>query len=243
MSNAEQTISLDQAKALVAHLEAGEQQQARELLRAMSTSMDAELFSEVGKLTRELHSSMQEFQNDPRLAVLATQDIPDAKDRLMHVITMTESAANTTMDAVESCLPITDKITQSIEDLTPSWKRLMEREMQVGEFKTLVHDLDGFLLKSKQEADDLREALTEVLMAQGFQDLTGQIIRRVIELVREVEERLVQLVAMFGLQPNDTKNTAKSGAEAEGPIINPELRDDVVSGQDDVDDLLSSLGF
>ncbi|MED5526670.1 protein phosphatase CheZ [Gallaecimonas pentaromativorans] len=235
-------ISLEQARALVAHLEAGQEQQAEAVLREMAVSANTELFSQVGKLTRELHDSLLEFQQDPRLATLATQDIPDAKDRLMHVITMTESAANTTMDAVESCLPIADKLVDSIDSLNPAWQRLMEREMKVGEFKTLVHDLDGFLVNSKNEADELRGALTEVLMAQGFQDLTGQIIRRVIELVREVEERLVSLVAMFG-EPKMANERQKSSTEPEGPILNPEGRDDVVTGQDDVDDLLSSLGF
>ncbi|WKE66757.1 protein phosphatase CheZ [Gallaecimonas kandeliae] len=234
-------ISLEQARQLVALLEAGQTEEADVMLREMAMVANTELFSQVGKLTRELHNSLLEFQQDPRLATLATQDIPDAKDRLMHVITMTESAANTTMDAVESCLPIADKLVESIDSLNPAWQRLMEREMKVGEFKTLVHDLDAFLANSKLEADDLRGALTEVLMAQGFQDLTGQIIRRVIELVREVEERLVSLVVMFGNQPGAER--AKLGTEAEGPIINPEERDDVVKGQDDVDDLLSSLGF
>nr|WP_115719184.1 protein phosphatase CheZ [Gallaecimonas mangrovi] len=238
----EQAISLEQAKKLVAHLEAGEEQEAQAVFRDMAVSVNTELFAQVGKLTRELHDSLLDFQNDPRLATLATQEIPDAKDRLMHVISMTESAANTTMDAVESCLPIADKLVDSIDGLNPSWQRLMEREMQVGEFKTLVHDLDSFLLKSKSEADQLRASLTEVLMAQGFQDLTGQIIRRVIELVREVEERLVSLVTMFG-EPQAKVERTSAPTEAEGPIINPEQRDDVVKGQDDVDDLLSSLGF
>ncbi|EKE75401.1 protein phosphatase CheZ [Gallaecimonas xiamenensis] len=234
-------ITLEQARQLVAYLEAGQEQEAEAVLREMAVAANTELFSQVGKLTRELHSSLLEFQQDPRLATLATQDIPDAKDRLMHVITMTESAANTTMDAVESCLPVTDRLVETIDGMTPAWRRLMEREMRVGEFKTLVHELDAFLANSKVEADQLRNSLTEVLMAQGYQDLTGQIIRRVIELVREVEERLVSLVAMFG--QTQAAPERKSGTEAEGPILNPELRDDVVKGQDDVDDLLSSLGF
>ncbi len=84
-------------------------------------------------------------------------------------------------------------------------------------------------------------------MAQDFQDLTGQIISRVITLVREVEDRLVEILTVFGLdqQENNEQNITerKSSIEAEGPIMNPHEREDAVSSQDDVDDLLSSLGF
>ncbi|MEC9169813.1 MAG: protein phosphatase CheZ, partial [Pseudomonadota bacterium] len=92
--------------------------------------------------------------------------------------------------------------------------------------------------------------LTEVLMAQGYQDLTGQVIRRVIDLVKEVEDSLVNMLTMFGerdgaeqTKPSSVKADKVDGVEAEGPIIDADKRDDVVSGQDDVDDLLSSLGF
>ena len=88
-------------------------------------------------------------------------------------------------------------------------------------------------------------------MAQGYQDLTGQVIRRVIQLVKEVETSLVNMLTVFGEpvpsegqeQETEVKEKKKSTAEAEGPIIDAENRDDVVQGQDDVDDLLSSLGF
>jgi len=90
--------------------------------------------------------------------------------------------------------------------------------------------------------------LTEVLMAQGYQDLTGQVIRRVIELVKEVEDSLVHMLTVFGgAEATKTVKSSQPKVEkaivAEGPIIDAESRDDVVSGQDDVDDLLSSLGF
>jgi chemotaxis protein CheZ len=81
-------------------------------------------------------------------------------------------------------------------------------------------------------------------MAQDFQDLTGQIIRRVITLVGEVEDRLVEILTVFGAEQSNKKETeSKSGIEAEGPIIDANDREDAVSSQDDVDDLLASLGF
>ncbi|HHQ4638597.1 TPA: protein phosphatase CheZ, partial [Aeromonas hydrophila] len=93
--------------------------------------------------------------------------------------------------------------------------------------------------------DKLRQLLTEILMAQDFQDLTGQMIRKVIKLVQEVETKLIEMLTMFGeaSAEHSSRSLPVGGIEAEGPIMNPETRSDVVNGQDDVDDLLSSLGF
>lgn len=247
-------LSLDEAKKLVKLIESGENQAASELLEEASLTNSVELFAEVGKLTRQLHDSLNSFQLDPRISNLANEDIPDAQSRLMYVIETTEQAANTTMDAVENSMPIAESLHVGVAEILPEWKKLMTRQLQLGEFKTLCYDLDALLEKSSTDTVRLNELLTEVLMAQGFQDLTGQVIRRVIELVKEVEGSLVHMLTVFGapeataLMAKVEENTHNSDKEsdkvkAEGPIIDAETRDDVVSGQDDVDDLLSSLGF
>lgn len=244
-------ITLEQARELVQLLEMEQQEAANELVQGLVVPGSSELFAEVGKLTRQLHDSLKGFQVDPAIDNLLIEDIPDAKRRLNHVIDMTEQAANKTMDAVESCLPIADKLNSGISQILPSWQRLMSRDMKVGEFKELCHSLNGFLNQASLDATALQGSLTEVLMAQDYQDLTGQILRRVIELVREVEDSLIGLLTAFGHSnlPTVDRPAAvavkkpKAGHEAEGPIIDAQLRDDVVQGQDDVDDLLSSLGF
>ncbi|WP_337841083.1 protein phosphatase CheZ [Rheinheimera sp.] len=242
-------ISLDQARELVQLLEMGETDAANQMVQQLAVPGSSELFAEVGKLTRQLHNSLTSFQVDPSLNSLLEEDIPDAKMRLNHVIDMTEQAANKTMDAVENCLPIADELNNKLQAIIPVWQRLMSRDMKVGEFKSLCHDLDGFLHQATGNSATLHSLLTEVLMAQDYQDLTGQILRRVIELVREVETSLIGLLTAFGQTnlPVEERPAAakkqKAGHEAEGPIIDKEGRDDVVSGQDDVDDLLSSLGF
>lgn len=244
-------ITLEQARELVQLLEMEQQDAANELVQGLVVPGSSELFAEVGKLTRQLHDSLKGFQVDPAIDNLLIEDIPDAKRRLNHVIDMTEQAANKTMDAVESCLPIADKLNSGISQILPSWQRLMSRDMKVGEFKELCHSLNGFLNQASLDATALQGSLTEVLMAQDYQDLTGQILRRVIELVREVEDSLIGLLTAFGhsnLPAVDKPSVVavkkpKAGHEAEGPIIDAQLRDDVVQGQDDVDDLLSSLGF
>mgnify|MGYP005837686991 CR=1 FL=1 len=242
-------ITLEQAKELVQLLEYGEQDIANQLVQQLGLPGSSELFAEVGKLTRQLHDSLKNFQIDPSLNNILAEDIPDAKKRLNHVIDMTEEAANRTMDAVESCLPIADQISSQLNTLMPQWQRLMRRDLKLGDFKTLCYGMDGFLQQTVAESTRLNNLLTDVLMAQDYQDLTGQILRRVIELVREVEESLIGLLTAFGnanpklLEQKSTKSKPKTAVTAEGPIIDAAERTDVVSGQDDVDDLLSSLGF
>ena len=245
MAKTRAMISLDQARMLVAHLEQGEFELADELLAEVCAPNAADLFEKVGKLTRQLHDSLQEFRIDPRIPDLATHDIPDARERLSYVIDMTDKAANRTMDAVEASLPIADRLNDNIQLVMPNWNALMSRDMSVGQFKSLCHQLDDFIQALESDADKLRQLLTEILMAQDFQDLTGQMIRKVIKLVQEVETKLIEMLTMFGeaSAEHSTRTLPVSGIEAEGPIMNPEARADVVNGQDDVDDLLSSLGF
>lgn len=243
-------LSIAQAKALVAHLEANEISEANDLIVSATEtpSGDGQVFDKVGELTRELHDALVSFQNDTRLIDMAGQDIPDAKDRLNYVIEMTDKAANKTMDAVDNCLPIADKLIEELDAVKPSWQGLMNRDLALADFKTLCHQVNSLIENSSVSAIDLRASLTDILMAQDFQDLTGQMIRRVIDLVQEIESKLVVILTVCSA--NDDKPEQKEETdviqkdiEAEGPIMNAEERDDVVNGQDDVDDLLSSLGF
>ena len=238
-------ITLEQAQQLVELLQAGEQQQADELVRELAQPIQKELFDEVGKLTRQLHNALVDFQLDNRLVEMANNDIPDAKERLNYVINMTEQAANKTMDAVEECLPLSDALTSNLVTVKPMWDKLMRRDISLTDFKTLCHDVQHFMGQCEADSNRLRQLLNEILMAQDFQDLTGQMIRRVIDLVKEVETSLVSMLTVFGAQAEDVIEAPESvvNIEAEGPIHNAETRQDVVTGQDEVDDLLSSLGF
>ena len=254
---AEQTqplLSLTQAQALVAHLEKKEISAANKIITSATgiPATDANMFYKVGELTRELHDALVSFQNDTRLVDMAGQDIPDAKERLNYVIEMTDKAANKTMDAVDTCLPITDKLIADLEAVKPNWQGLMNRNIALADFKKLCHQVDGLIEESSLSAVNLRSSLTDILMAQDFQDLTGQMIRRVIDLVQEIEFKLVGILTLSSSselaleseqQKQDVSKYAEKDIKAEGPIMHTEERDDVVNGQDDVDDLLSSLGF
>ncbi|MCD9509196.1 protein phosphatase CheZ [Photobacterium phosphoreum] len=238
-------ISLEQAQQLVVLLEQGQQQQANTLVQTLVEEHHAPMYEEVGKMTRQLHDSLVSFRQDSRWNALAKTDIPDARDSLSYVIDKTEAAANRTMDAVEITLPIAEQLQQTLLSLHPQWQRLMAGQIALTEFKQLCHDINALLLQVDQDSSLLREHLTDILMAQDFQDLTGQVIRRVITLVHEVEQRMLDILQAFGIEqaPLFSSETLPSTITAEGPIINPQQRKDAVSSQDDVDDLLSSLGF
>ncbi len=242
--------SLIQARQLVAELEAGNDAAASNLLDELARRRDSGLFQELGKLTRELHDTLNSFHLDARIASLTEHDIPDAKERLNYVITMTEQAAHRTLTAVETSLPIAEELQKRAEELQDKWRRFRRKDMDVGEFRALVPEIDSFLDLTSGHATKLNSSLSDVLMAQDFQDLTGQIIRRVINLVKDVEDNLVSLIRISGqrMAPTD-KAPAKPVASKEdlsrgiGPQVPGLDQADVVHGQDDVDDLLSSLGF
>jgi len=239
-------ISLEQAKSLVELLESGQNDEADAVFAEIQSPINSELFEEIGKLTRQLHDSLSNFHVDSRINNLAKADIPDAKERLNYVITRTEEAANKTMDAVESIFPVIDTISEQVAGVEPSWTKLMNNDLDLNEFKSLCLNIDALLKNTGKETQRIHSLMTDVLMAQDFQDLTGQVIRKVIDLVIEVEDSLINMLTAFGLSEDSTiENIAPKVGDnlAEGPIMNAKNRDDVLEDQCDVDDLLSSLGF
>lgn len=238
-------ISLEQAKQLVELLESEQQQEANLLVKDIYENSSNPMLQEIGELTRDLHESIKQFSTDGRMSELANDEIPDARDRLQYVIDKTEVAANKTMDAVDRCMPIADNLHEGLLQVRPQWNELMHGRIELAEFKVLCHRIDELLSEVEGDSSELRGQLTEILMAQDFQDLTGQIIKRVITLVNEVEGRLIEILTAFSAeqQTDTTNNKKKASTDPEGPILNPHEREDAVSSQDDVDDLLSSLGF
>src|SRR3990167_3921684 len=254
---AQQDPLVEYAKNLLAQLESGNSIQALHTIENLHQARDQHLFREVGKLTRSLHESIKNFSIDASKAGSAMHDemsrMQDASQRLNYVIQKTEQAANKTMDMVENTIPLSSQLGDRARELRPEWQRLIRREMKPEEFRLLTREMDNFLDMAAQETSKIDSNLSNILLAQDFQDLTGQVIKRVIQLVQEVEESLVHLVRMAGAIdeitgtkhdiPEKIVDTSLPNIGPEGPIINPDKRNDVVAGQDDVDALLSSLGF
>jgi len=232
------------ARRLAEVVNGGDELEVNKLLDDIMAKRQASLFKEVGKLTRELHDALNNFKLDARINEMAVDEIPDAKERLNYVITKTEEAADRTLTAVEGSIPLCDEMLNRANTIKEDWKRFTSREMEPGEFRTLSREVDSYLEFIVGDAVKIKSNLNEVLMAQDFQDLTGQIIRRVITLVGEVEENLVNLIKVSGGHATGKEDRKNSQPDLAGPVV-PGLDEDGdrVSGQDEVDDLLSSFGF
>jgi len=244
-SSARSSARLQLARALVSYLEAGNENDAGDVIAELSGFGDSQLFQEIGRLTRELHDSINSFVADAKLADIAQHEMPDAAERLRYVITTTEQAANTTLSAVEESLPLADTLRSDARHLADQWERFKSRQLSVDDFRELSGELSSFLAVTQTNSEALHDKLSEVLMAQGYQDLTGQVICKVITLVNDVEGKLVELVRLSGNRARSSEGNVMEGPDdsPQGPVVPGVDKGDVVSGQDDVDDLLSSLGF
>lgn len=243
----------NQAASLKELVDSGNFSEALTVITALNETRDKSLFQEVGRLTRSLHEAIRNFQIDtvganPQQSEELSK-MGDASDRLTYVVEMTNKAANKTMDLVEESMPIASAMKNEANALKVDWERLRRREMKPEEFRELYKRIDSFFEDLSGQSDQVYNNLSNILLAQDFQDLTGQVIQKVTNLVKEVEENLVTLVRMAGKVDQITgtehefEQKEEDVSKGHGPQMNVEEREDVVSGQDDVDDLLSSLGF
>jgi chemotaxis protein CheZ len=236
-------MRLSLAKSLVNNLENGNISEVDQLITSLNSQHESLLFQEIGKLTRQLHDALGNFRDDDRISNLAENRIPDARERLNYVIERTEESAHRTLNAVEEALPIAHELEESGSAMREEWAKFTRREMNAEEFRQMSKRIEGFLESVEVDAKHLNKGLSDVMMAQDFQDLTGQIIRQVIELVQDLEEGLVSVIKKSGRMGAVVEETKEMDIVAEGPQVNKEDDPNVMTGQDDVDDLLSSLGF
>ena len=196
--------------------------------RARKTSVTGR----VRRVANDLQFALEHFQSNARLVELAQRQVPDARLRLAHVLKLTADAAHRTMDLVERSAPLADRATREAE-------RLIALQQQIGSPHELAPQLKNFLPLIASTIAEVRSNLAEVLITQGYQDLTGQIIRGVMTLIQELEVALAELLLIAGTD-NNADEGDRSGAHARGPAV-PGI-DSAVGGQQDVDALLSELG-
>jgi chemotaxis protein CheZ len=194
-------------------------------------------------LSGGLRSALDQFQLNSRLAALAGKDVPDARVRLDHALKLTEDGAHRTLDLVERSCPLADNIAKRAATLVMTLRSMQDVMSRTTAFPEVLARLDDFLTLAQRDSEVVRANLTDVLMAQSYQDLSGQIIRGVITLVSEVERTLAQLAGLTGHIPGAINSTDTSNpAHGFGPAI-PGVTNDAVSEQNDVDALLADLGM
>ena len=195
------------------------------------------MFTHIGHMTRKLHDTLRELGLDKSLERAASQ-IPDARDRLSYVATMTEQAAERTLNALDIAKPLQDRISNDSRNLTQQWDKLFNHQLSIEEFKVLVQQTRTHLVSTSKDSDEVSSQMLEIMMAQDFQDLTGQVIKKILTMSKEMEQHLLDFLLMFSPQ-----GVKQDDSLLNGPVINSEGRTDVVSNQEQVDDLLESLGF
>ena len=237
---------LEHAHALIEKLEAGDAEEADQVINELSKMRDNDLFQDVGRLTRELHEKINGFGADDHLQHIMTDDMPDARERLNFVIKSTEESAHNTLTAVEHGMPIVDGMSKRAMTIKQEWQEFLKHPSDVAAFRNLAAELDDYLQQVVDDAKTVHGDMTSILMAQGYQDTTGQIIQRVIKLVQGVEQSLVGLIRVTGKHSCAVK-TAEKPVEKDnkgyGPAIPGVTKGEVMNNQDDVDSLLSELGF
>jgi chemotaxis protein CheZ len=202
-------------------------------------AMQEEVLARVGQMTRLLHDNLRGLGFD-KLIAKAANDIPDARDRLDYVAKMTEQAASRVLNATEIASPLQDRIETGAAGMATEWTALLQDSFSEARYRAMAERTLAYLDATRGDAVTTRQQLMDIMMAQDFQDLTGQVIKRVTELAHGIEQQLVQLLVDYA--PPEIRRDAGSGL-MNGPQIHAAGQADVVSSQGQVDDLLESLGF
>lgn len=231
-----------------------------ELAAAVASAVEAEgdassdrILARIGQLTRTLRDSMRELGLDKQVEA-AAQAVPDARDRLKYVATMTEQAAERALNAIELAKPMQEAMQGEAQALDARWARWYEAPLAQAEAGALLAETRTFLQSVPERTQATNAQLLEIMLAQDFQDLTGQVIKKITDVVYLIEQQLLG-VLLENIAPERREQFAASAAALmssasgspegllNGPQINPEGRSDVVQDQSQVDDLLASLGF
>lgn len=198
-----------------------------------------EMLNRIGQMTRSLHESLRALGLD-KLIEQAAQGIPDARERLNYVAKMTEQAAERVLNATDIANPLQEEIAQQAASLEAHWEKVLEVPSVKSEYNEAADETLKFLKKASENTSATKEQLMEIMMAQDFQDLTGQVIKKITALAQDMEQQMVQLLIDFS--PASLKKDSENSL-MNGPQVNPENAVNVVSNQEQVDDLLESLGF
>jgi chemotaxis protein CheZ len=191
-----------------------------------------EVFQQLGSITRLLHDTMQQLGVMPKLQV-ATDGLPDARSRLTYIASKTADAANKVLNSVDQAKSDHAHIADATREIGKLIVADPVKAVATGAVLNFVQDVE-------QRSARIDAHLTDIMMAQDFHDLTGQVVAKVVTLADDLEDSLVKLLVQ--VMPPDHREKVDPNV-LNGPVVNPEGRTDVVSSQGEVDDLLASLGF
>jgi chemotaxis protein CheZ len=213
------------------------------------------ILARIGQLTRTLRDSMRELGIDKHVE-RAAEAVPDARDRLKYIANMTEQAAEKVLTSIEVAKPMQEQLQQDAAVLDARWEQWYAAPIEREEVRALMSDTRTFLRGVPEVTTATNAQLLEIMLAQDFQDLTGQVIKKITEVVYLIEQQLLgvlienialerreQFAATAAALAAEPSSTGSPQSLLNGPQINPEGKADVMQDQSQVDDLLASLGF
>ena len=207
---------------------------------AWSEQQQGKVFMQVGQMARQLHDTLGGLGFD-KLIENTVNALPDAKDRLAYIANLTEQAAYKVLNATDVANPLQDEMEEGAALLDAKWDKLYANQMSPDDFKLLASETRAFLKSAiPQRTSATKVQLMEIMMAQDFQDLTGQVIKKIVSVSQDLENQLMGI--LIDTMPGE-KRTESVNSLLNGPVINAVGRTDVVASQTQVDDLLDSLGF
>jgi len=202
------------------------------LAPAQPLVVSPEVFQQIGSITRVLHDTMRQLGVMPKLQ-LATDGLPDARSRLSYIATKTAEAANKVLNSVDQAKAEHQQISEATRALAAAIVADPVKAVASGAVLNFAKDVEV-------HTGRIDGHLTDIMMAQDFHDLTGQVVAKVVSLANDLEDSLVKL--LVSVVPPEQREKVDPNV-LNGPVVNAEGRTDVVSNQGEVDDLLASLGF
>ena len=233
---------LDTIREFMEALSSGEIPRAENILHVLAEQQhQAGLYNEIGFLARDLHNSIRGFMDtmDPALKEIVEEKIPDYGNRLEHILEITEKSATITLDHVETIQKRNDKDHGNVEQL----KAIIGGLRSIGDqARARLNQARALIGSIEESAAKTHVDLTAIMTAQDFQDITGQIIQKIITLLKDLEMKLINVIRTFGMKEGKKKAVEPSteGAELYGPAHKEK---EALHSQDEVDDLLAEFGF
>jgi chemotaxis protein CheZ len=198
----------------------------------MAAGASPEVFQQLGLITRQLHDTLTQLGVMPRLQE-AADGLPDARSRLSYIAKKTGDAANKVLNLVDMAKAEHQSVSAETRRIAAAIIADPVKAVATGAVMNFVTDVEG-------ATERIDAHLTDIMMAQDFHDLTGQVVAKVVSLASDLEDSLVKLLVQAA-PPEQAQRVEASVLN--GPCVNPEGRTDVVADQGEVDDLLASLGF
>jgi chemotaxis protein CheZ len=198
----------------------------------MATGASPEVFQQLGLITRQLHDTLSQLGVMPRLQE-AANGLPDARSRLSYIAKKTGDAADKVLNSVDMAKEEHHAISAETRRIARAIIKDPVKAVATGAVMNFVNDVESATSRIDRH-------LTDIMMAQDFHDLTGQVVAKVVALAADLEDSLVKLLVQAA-PPEQVQRV--EAAVLNGPVVNPEGRSDVVANQGEVDDLLASLGF